>query len=65
MDLLLHIVKVSNHSKEAILRAKEMCDVFQDTMRDGCINGIAEIFDGETPITGRDVIVKLGVLLKF
>lgn len=45
--------KVSNHSKEAILRAKEMCDVFQDTMRDGCINGIAEIFDGETPITGR------------
>ncbi|MDY4077524.1 MAG: amylo-alpha-1,6-glucosidase [Clostridium sp.] len=45
--------KVNNHSKEAILRAKEMCDVFQDTMRDGCINGIAEIFDGETPITGR------------
>lgn len=45
--------KVNNHSKETILRAKEMCDVFQDTMRDGCINGIAEIFDGETPITGR------------
>lgn len=45
--------KVNNYSKEAITRAKEMCDVFQDTMRDGCINGIAEIFDGETPITGR------------
>ena len=45
--------KVNNYSREAISRAKEMCDVFQDTMRDGCINGIAEIFDGETPITGR------------
>lgn len=45
--------KVNNYSKEAISRAKKMCDVFQDTMRDGCINGIAEIFDGETPITGR------------
>ena len=30
-----------------------MCDVFQDTMRDGCINGIAEIFDGDFPSTGR------------
>ena len=45
--------KVNNHSKEAIKRANEMCCIFQDHMRDGCINGIAEIFDGDFPSTGR------------
>ena len=45
--------KVNNHSKEAIKKAKEMCYLFQDHMRDGCINGIAEIFDGDFPSTSR------------
>ncbi|WP_238917919.1 amylo-alpha-1,6-glucosidase [Clostridium sp. YIM B02555] len=45
--------KVNNHSKEAVSRAKEMCEVFQDHMKDGCINGIAEVFDGKFSATGR------------
>ena len=45
--------KVNNHSKEAVKRAKEMCEVFEDHMKDGCINGIAEIFDGEFAATSR------------
>ena len=45
--------KVNKHSKDAILRAYDMCHIFQDTMNDGCINGIAEIFDGDCPSTGR------------
>ena len=45
--------KVNNHSKEATEKAKEMCYLFQDHMRDGCINGIAEIFDGDFPSTSR------------
>lgn len=44
---------VNDHSSEAIARAKEMCEVFEDHMKDGCINGIAEIFDGEFSATGR------------
>lgn len=45
--------KVNKYSKEAILKAYDMCHIFQDTMNDGCINGIAEIFDGDCPATGR------------
>ncbi|GIM27453.1 glycogen debranching protein [Clostridium polyendosporum] len=45
--------KVNDHSTEAIARAKEMCEVFEDHMSDGCINGIAEIFDGEFTSTSR------------
>ena len=30
-----------------------MCKVFEDTMKDGCINGIAEIFDGDFASTSR------------
>ncbi|MDP4146767.1 MAG: amylo-alpha-1,6-glucosidase [Bacillota bacterium] len=45
--------KVNDYSKEAIARAKEMCEVFEDHMQDGCINGIAEIFDGEFTATSR------------
>jgi predicted glycogen debranching enzyme len=45
--------KVHNHSAEAALRAKEMCEVFEDHMYDGCINGIAEIFDGDFTATSR------------
>ena len=44
---------VNNYSKEAINKANYMCKVFEDTMKDGCINGIAEIFDGDFASTGR------------
>ncbi|WP_139905767.1 amylo-alpha-1,6-glucosidase [Clostridium thermarum] len=45
--------KVNEYSAEAIAKAKEMCEVFEDHMADGCINGIAEIFDGEFSATSR------------
>lgn len=45
--------KVNDYSKESIEKANYMCKVFEDTMRDGCINGIAEIFDGDFASTGR------------
>lgn len=45
--------KVNDYSKESIDKANYMCKVFEDTMRDGCINGIAEIFDGDFASTGR------------
>ena len=45
--------KVNNYSKEAVSRAKEMCEVFEDHMKDGCINGIAEVFDGDFTATSR------------
>ena len=45
--------KVNDYSAEAVMKAKEMCEVFEDHMNDGCINGIAEIFDGEFSATSR------------
>ena len=45
--------KVNCHSKEAVLRAKEMCEYFEDHMNDGCLSGIAEIFDGDFTCTSR------------
>lgn len=45
--------KVNDYSKEAIETAEHMCKVFEDHMKDGCINGIAEIFDGDFPSTSR------------
>ena len=45
--------KVNDYSKEAIEKANHMWKVFEDTMKDGCINGIAEIFDGDFASTGR------------
>ena len=45
--------KVHDHSPEAIQHALEMIHLIEDHMKDGCINGIAEIFDGETPCTSR------------
>lgn len=45
--------KVHHHSKEAVLRAKEMCQYFEDHMQDGCLNGIAEVFDGDYACTSR------------
>lgn len=45
--------KVNNYSKDTIENANYMCRVFEDTMRDGCINGIAEVFDGDFASTSR------------
>ena len=46
-------IKVNDYSKEALEVAKDMIELFEDHMRDGCINGIAEIFDGEISNTSR------------
>lgn len=45
--------KVHNHSREAVIKAREMCMYFADHMKDGCLNGIAEIFDGDFSCTSR------------
>lgn len=45
--------KVNNYSKEILNDVKSMCELFLDNLNDGCINGIAEIFDGEFPCTSR------------
>ncbi|WP_352417410.1 amylo-alpha-1,6-glucosidase [Clostridium tertium] len=45
--------KVNDYNEKAIKKAKEMISVFEDHMKDGCINGIAEIFDGEFSSTSR------------
>jgi predicted glycogen debranching enzyme len=45
--------KVNDYSAEAVSTAKGMCEAFEDHMSDGCINGIAEIFDGEFSATSR------------
>ena len=45
--------KVYNHEPNAIAKAKEMCELFGDHMEDGCLNGIAEIFDGQFPTSSR------------
>jgi len=45
--------KVNDHSKEAVRKAKEMCEYFEDHMEDGCLSGIAEIFDGDFTCTSR------------
>lgn len=45
--------KVHKHSMEATKKAKEMCEYFAQHMEDGCLNGIAEIFDGDFSCTGR------------
>lgn len=45
--------KVHNYAPDAVQTAKEMCELFEDHMNDGCINGIAEIFDGDFACTSR------------
>ncbi len=45
--------KVYDHSPQAIRRARAICSRFLDHMSDGCINGIAEIFDGDFACTSR------------
>lgn len=46
-------LKINDYNETSKIRAKEMLSVFEDHMRDGCINGIAEIFDGDFPSTSR------------
>lgn len=46
-------LKVNNYDQLSILRAKDMLSVFEDHLRDGCINGIAEIFDGDFSSSSR------------
>lgn len=45
--------KVNQHNQDAIKQAKEMCEYFEDHMQDGCLNQIAEIFDGDFASTSR------------
>ena len=45
--------KVHDHSIDATKKAKEMCEYFAQHMEDGCLNGIAEVFDGDFSCTGR------------
>lgn len=45
--------KVNHHSRAAVEKAQEMCEYFADHMEDGCLNGIAEIFDGDFSCTSR------------
>lgn len=45
--------KVNDYSQEAVNRAKQMCLLFEDHLKDGCINGIAEIFDGDFASVSR------------
>ncbi|MGN0474057.1 MAG: amylo-alpha-1,6-glucosidase, partial [Acutalibacteraceae bacterium] len=45
--------KVHDYSPDAVKRADDICHRFADHMRDGCINGIAEIFDGTFTCTSR------------
>lgn len=46
-------LKVNDYNEISKSKAKEMLKVFEDHMRDGCINGIAEIFDGDFSSTSR------------
>lgn len=51
--LITAMCKVEEHSKEVVYKAKEMCEYMSDHMEDGCMNGIAEIFDGDYSCTSR------------
>lgn len=46
-------LKVNNYSSSSKAVAREMLRCFLDHMADGCLNSIAEIFDGDFPSTGR------------
>lgn len=46
-------VKVNHHSKESIHYAGQLLESMEDHLRDGCINQIAEIFDGDEPHISR------------
>lgn len=46
-------VKVHDYSEESVMYAKELLEVMEDHLRDGCIGQIAEIFDGKEPHISR------------
>lgn len=46
-------IKTGEAAPEVLKQAEEMCHCFEDHMEDGCLNGIAEIFDGDFSCTGR------------
>lgn len=46
-------LKVNDFNEASIIRSKEMLEVFEDHLKDGCINGIAEVFDGDFSCTSR------------
>ena len=50
---IMSYLKVNDYTEITKIRAKEMLSVFEDHLKDGCINGIAEIFDGDFPSTSR------------
>lgn len=45
--------KVNDHSKQAVQRAREMCEACFDHLEDGCLNAISEVFDGMDTCTGN------------
>lgn len=45
--------KVNDYSDDSINFGKYLCEIFLDNLYDGCINGIAEIFDGDFSCTSR------------
>lgn len=45
--------KVNQYSKNAVKEAYDMCNLFVQHLEDGCVNGIAEIFDGLVANKGR------------
>lgn len=45
--------KVYKYNLKAVKKAEQMLKLFYDHMNDGCINGIAEIFDGDFSCTSR------------
>lgn len=45
--------KVHDHSPESVAMARRLLEPMADHLRDGCLGSIAEIFDGNEPITPR------------
>ncbi len=45
--------KVHDYDEDSVNEAMEMIAYFNDHLSDGCLNGIAEVFDGEVPTLGR------------
>ena len=46
-------LKVNNYSKDAIETAKQLLLPLIDHLSDGCLGGVAEVFDGDFPCTSR------------
>jgi len=52
-SLITAYLKVNNYSDEAKEYAKTLLEPLKHHLDDGCIGGIAEIFDGDAPYTSR------------